>query len=261
MIYAYIRLYQAITLMEELLTAREVQEILKVDRITVYRMLNDGRLKGSKIGQQWRFLRRDVDRLLGNEAPPEEPLPPEVDPSFPTHCVQTIQDLFSDVSQNSALIVNMEGEPLTQVTHPCSFCQLMLQNPTGQEACRATWRTIAEQASTGSKFFTCHAGIQYVAAPIVDEGKPMGFFLTGQFHWQIPDAREDSERLRRLASSHDMPLEQLQQTAAAVPVIDPREHTRVEAWPFTAARAVQSILHERIGFMGRLQQIANLTKI
>jgi len=28
-------------------------------------------------------------------------------------------------------------------------------------------------------------------APIVDEGKPSGFFLTGQFQWQVKDARED----------------------------------------------------------------------
>ena len=95
--------------MDELLTAREVQEILKVDRITIYRMLNDGRLKGAKIGQQWRFSRSDVERLLGNEPPAEEPLPPEPNPSFPTHCVQTIQDLFSDVSQISALIVDTRG--------------------------------------------------------------------------------------------------------------------------------------------------------
>ena len=44
-------------------------------------------------------------------------------------------------------------------------------------------------------------------------------------------------------------------------MIDPAQHARVEAWPFTAARAVQSILHERLGFMERLQQIANLTQI
>ena len=92
-------------------------------------------------------------------------------------------------------------------------------------------------------------------------GNQSAFFLTGQFYWQALDPREETERMRRLASSHNLPLEQLQQTAAAVPVIDPKEHARVETWPFTAARAVQSILHERIGFMERLQQIANLTQI
>ena len=34
--------------MTDLLTTRQVQDILKVDRITIYRMLQDGRLKGVK---------------------------------------------------------------------------------------------------------------------------------------------------------------------------------------------------------------------
>jgi excisionase family DNA binding protein len=53
--------------MDDLLTTRQVQEILQVDRITIYRMLQDRRLKGVKIGQQWRFARREVERLLNSE--------------------------------------------------------------------------------------------------------------------------------------------------------------------------------------------------
>jgi excisionase family DNA binding protein len=248
-------------MMDDLLTSRQVQEILKVDRITVYRMLQDGRLKGVKIGQQWRFYQSEVENLLGKRSDTEKAAEPQASSSFPTHCVQTIQDLFSDVSQISALVVDAEGEPLTNITHPCSFCQAMLDNQSGLQACRASWRTIAQQVQTGSKFFTCHAGLQYVAAAIVDRGTPVGVFLTGQFRWQPPDERQESENLRRLASSHHLPLENLTEAAQAVPVIVPEEHARVETWPFSAARAVQSILHERTGFMTRLQQIADLSQI
>ena len=38
--------------MPNLLTAKEVQELLSVDRTTIYRMLKDGRLKGVKVGNQ-----------------------------------------------------------------------------------------------------------------------------------------------------------------------------------------------------------------
>jgi hypothetical protein len=44
-------------------------------------------------------------------------------------------------------------------------------------------------------------------------------------------------------------------------VIPPEQHAKVESWPFTAARAINSILRERVGFIERLQQIANLTQI
>jgi len=251
--------------MDDILTARQVQNILKVDRITIYRMLQDGRLKGIKVGAQWRFTRQEVERLLSGDASAatdaDEAQMPEAMPGFPTHCVQTIQDLFSAVSQISALVVDTAGEPLTQPSNPCAFCQLVQQNPNGLEACRASWREIARQAIAGKKFFTCHAGVQYMAAPFMDDDKPVGFFLAGEFYWQTPDAGEESVRMQRLADTGRISLEKLQQEKRSIPVIDPSLHTRAESWPFTAARAIQGILQERGRYMTRLQQIATLTQI
>jgi excisionase family DNA binding protein len=98
---------------DDLLTTRQVLEILKVDRITIYRMLNDGRLKGVKVGQQWRFPRQEIERIAGGALPPPEPVQPETNNTFPTHCVQAIQDLFSDVAAISALVIDVDGEPVT----------------------------------------------------------------------------------------------------------------------------------------------------
>ena len=95
--------------MNDLLTTRQVQEILKVDRITVYRMLQDGRLKGVKIGQQWRFPQDTVDRLTGQNNPMELVVEASPDPGFPVHCVQTIQDLFADISQISAVVIGFKS--------------------------------------------------------------------------------------------------------------------------------------------------------
>ena len=58
--------------MDDLLSTRQVLNILKVDRITIYRMLQDGRLQGVKIGQQWRFTRSAVERLIGGAMPQPE---------------------------------------------------------------------------------------------------------------------------------------------------------------------------------------------
>ena len=51
--------------MSDLYTVKQVQDLLKVDRITVYRMLQDGRLKGIKIGHQWRFTAAELEHLAG----------------------------------------------------------------------------------------------------------------------------------------------------------------------------------------------------
>jgi excisionase family DNA binding protein len=247
--------------MNDYLTTRQVQEILKVDRITIYRMLQDGRLKGVKIGQQWRFPLGEVERLLQKDVESSMPTRPGSDTTFPTHCVQTIQDLFSNVSRISALVVDRQGEPLTEISRPCTFCELMLSSSSGQKACRDSWKSAAEHANGGGKFFTCHAGLQYVAAPVMDKGEQAGLFLSGQFYWQSSDEREESERIRRLASGHNLDQGDLQKAADSILVIEPQHHAQVEEWPFSAARAVQSILQERILFIERLQQIAHLTQL
>ena len=125
---------------------------------------------------------------------------------------------------------------------------------------RSSWKAAAEHASTGGKYFTCHAGLQYVSAPILDQDEPAGIFLSGQFYWQVPDQREENERIRRLAGAHQLDQNELQIAAASLPVIEPQQQAQVEEWPFSAARAVQSILQERTLFIKRLQQIANLTQ-
>jgi excisionase family DNA binding protein len=259
-----ILLYQPITFstaMEDLLTTREVLDILKVDRITIYRMLQDGRLKGVKIGQQWRFPRREVEHLLGNAPSQAEEPVAESNNSFPTHCVQTIQDLFAEVGQISALVVDADGEPLTEISHPCRLCQVMQGTPSGQAACRASWKEFARQSGGGARHFTCHAGINYMSAPIVNQEKAVGYLLAGEFYWQAPESQEQNERLQRLADAHRLPANTLRQASSSIPVISLEQYSRVETWPTTAARAVQSILNERFNFMNRLQQIASLTQI
>ena len=248
--------------MDDLLTTRQVINILKVDRITIYRMLQDGRIKGVKIGDQWRFQRAEVDRILGVDPTAPEPIQPKTDTSgFPTHCVQTVQDLFSDIGQVSALVIDAEGEPITQISHSCRYCQIIQQNLPGQAACRASWKEIAKQSKSGSRYFTCHAGLQYISAPILNNEKIAGYFLTGEFHWQTPDPREEVDRSQRIASTLDIPVETLSQAVRTIPIIDPEKHTRVEGWPVAAAKAIQTILQERLGFIDRLKQIADLTKI
>lgn len=249
--------------MDQLLTTRQVQDLLKVDRITIYRMLQDGRINGVKIGLQWRFARTEVERILKGEKSVSAPAAQSAEANFPVHCVQTIQDLFSDVGQVSALVVDGDGQTVTEISHGCSFCRVILSSEKGQAACRASWREFSEKCRQGSRYFTCHAGLQYIGAPIEDPDldQAVGFFLAGQFSWETPDEREKAERLRRLADMYDLPLKRLQKEAQSVQVIDTKQHARLEAWPVSAARAVQSIMRERFSFMSRLQQIANLTQI
>ena len=59
----------------ELLSLNEAVERLKTTRATFYRWLRSGRIRGMKVGRQWRFTREDVERFLRGAQPRIEPPP------------------------------------------------------------------------------------------------------------------------------------------------------------------------------------------
>ncbi len=245
--------------MEELLTTRQVQDLLKVDRITIYRMLQDGRLKGVKIGQQWRFPRGNVEKLLISGSPIETTVAADLTAAFPAHCVQPVQDLFAEVSGLSAVILDLEGSPQTEISNPCDFCRLIWKSDSGRLACLETWREFARQAAEGQKILTCHAGLSYWVHPVIENSKPVGWFITGGCIQQSTEAAQ--QRLVELSQQFNIPIEKLQDAFDKIPRISQEMRARVNAWPAIAARAVEGILRERTSFIERLQQIANLTQL
>jgi excisionase family DNA binding protein len=250
--------------MADFYTVKQLQDLLKVDRITIYRMLQDGRLKGVKIGHQWRFSQAEVNILLGESTEPTTLAlenGSEISSNLPVHCIQTIQNLYSSISQMTALVVDMQGTPLTTISAPCRFCAAINGTSAGSAACRAAWRQMAGDCRDRSQIFTCHAGLNYTAAPVFDQGVQIGAFITGGFYLLPPDRYEESERVEKLAARYKLPAEQLQDLVMEIAVIPSDRRAAVETWPRAAALAVQSILDERIGLISRLQKIANLTQI
>ncbi len=53
--------------MDEFLTLKEVTEILKVSRQTVYRWISSGELRSIKIGKLVRIRKKDLEKFLKNK--------------------------------------------------------------------------------------------------------------------------------------------------------------------------------------------------
>lgn len=51
---------------DEVMTAREVAELLKLPVSTVYQLARRGELPASRLGRTWRFLRPRLEELLGS---------------------------------------------------------------------------------------------------------------------------------------------------------------------------------------------------
>ncbi len=67
----------------DLLEMDEAVALLKTTRPTFYRWLRSGKIKGMKLGRQWRFYRDDVERFLKGEGPRID-LPADITPLIRT---------------------------------------------------------------------------------------------------------------------------------------------------------------------------------
>ena len=250
--------------MAELLTTKQLQDLLKIDRITVYRMLNSGRLRGVKIGNQWRFPQSEIDRLLGAEPQDLEDEPCDEDDAitdFPSECVNKVQDIFAGILGIGAITVTLQGEMLTEVTFGNPFCKMMLSCPSGRQACKESWRKMAQNQAMEPPFLTCHAGINYTRAQITFNDQPTAWLISGQFLVNRKKHTIEESKVRKLAAIHGISYPDLLRAAEKIPQLKPTQMGQVQEWTPKVAATVQSILCERSDFMDRLQRIAELSAI
>ena len=150
--------------MTEMLTAKEVQELLQVDRSTVYRMAEGQRLPAVKIGRQWRFPADQIEKWLVQQANPLALTPnagPNLTPSstslieeLPLECVQLIQDTFADSMGIMMIMADMNGRPVTQVSNPCGLFTATM--PQAMEKCTQQWQEMAETIDMKPKYIVSH---------------------------------------------------------------------------------------------------------
>jgi len=242
-----------------LLTAKQVQELLRVDRTTIYRMLKDGRINGVKVGEQWRFYSSEVNDLLAGLkrfSANEEAVSVE---ALPLHCMQPVQEVFAEIAEVGAVTTDQDGQPLTQISNSCDFCKLILGSEGGRRECMASWRKLVKQSEAAPEFFLCHAGLKYARARIEVNGNLIAMLIAGQFYTGGPDLVEEKDRFRRLAKAYSINEDLLAQAAKQIPVLDARKIPQLSHWLEEVAHTFEKISSERADLMSRLRQIAEMS--
>ena len=253
--------------MDDLLTTRQLQDLLQVDRITIYRMLSDGRLRGFKVGGQWRFARREIEAWLegqqlsqhGSDASPSTTASPEPSAQLlPLSCIRAVQAVCAEAMNVAAVTVDLEGTPLSGVSHSCGFCDLILSTDTGRSRCSEAWR----RASRG-QVLECHAGLLCAGAPIAVGGRPVALTAVCQFATLQPNGSEPAwaVRLPELARELALPESELRAAAGCLCAIPESHVARVLALTRRMALTFEEIAQERLNLLGRLEKIAEMSRI
>lgn len=259
-------------------TTRELQTLLQVDRTTIYRMADAGRLPALKVGSQWRFPRRPIDQWLDSrtspspsdvhQARPEVALPtsgpawrapgrtgevdaPTVDATllqhaFPLECVQLIQDSFAEALGVLVLMTDLNGQPVTEPSNACGLIRAVEAHPEAYRNCLRWWAELSRRPSMQPTFVASHLGLLCTRAFVRSGSALRGMVVFGGIaptNWP-PDA----ENLRRTAILLGLPVETLEEHLDEVYHVEAVDQARLLHFVQRLADIVTHILSEREQF-------------
>ena len=256
-------------MMADMLTAKEMQELLQVDRSTIYRMAEAGRLPAIKVGKQWRFPTDQVESWLhsGSASPkmlasvPAQPNghSDELIALLPLECVQLIQDSFADLLGVMLVVTDMTGKPLTRPSNPCGLFQAISEVPQALQRCILSWHKLADAIDIEPRFSQSHLKLLCTRALIRDGVELKGMVVAGCV---TPDEWPPSEaEIAGMAAEFGVEPELLATRVNEVYALSKGQRDKVLAHIQQIANIVAHIISERKLLIGRLEAIADLTSI
>lgn len=174
-----------------LLTTKQVQDLFQVDRSTIYRMAEDGRLPAVKVGRQWRFPSEHVELLLGGVGGddhtasvtplPSAPIatPVVLEAVLPADTAQAVADLAADLFGVMAVVTDMVGHPLTTVANPCGYFSAIYDSVEAPDRCSRGWRKLGEESHLEPQFVTSHLGFLCARSFIRSGSSLAGMVIVG----------------------------------------------------------------------------------
>lgn len=254
---------------DRLLTTRALQDLLQLDRVTIYRMVKEGELPALRVGGQWRFSAEAIDAWLQGQRgepaaqPPRRIAPPDLaslqlDDLIDLPTLQAIQNQFAQLVGVAAFITDLEGQPFAPCSRCSAFCQIIHSRPAGMAACQASWRSIAQLEGKDAAIHTCHAGIQYASAPVSVGEQRLGLVTAGQFFTEPPDPEQF--RQRALATGERLSLvgEALAAALDSLPTLSHDQAMQITNLLQTIANAISSIGYQSYQARQTLVRIAEL---
>ena len=250
--------------MAEMLTAKDMQELLQVDRSTIYRMAEAGRIPAVKVGKQWRFPSDLINSWLSAQAasPALQPQPAinnsncKIGSLLPLTCVQLILDTFAEALGVMLVITDMEGNPVTEVSNPCGFFQAISQQPDAVRKCIESWHSLATAIDLEPKWMPSHLGLLCARGLIRVGTELKGMVVMGCI---APDRWPPlTKEISAIAVEFGLKPNELAPHVGEAFFLDKVEQARVLSFVQRIADVVAHIATERNTFMGKLESIAKL---
>ncbi len=255
--------------MADMLTAKDIQDLLHVDRSTVYRMAEAGSIPAMRVGRQWRFPSDQVSQWLSDSATPATATPtvqsttttgnlPDapLEKLLPLECVQLMQETFADLMDIMIVVTDMSGQPVTEVSHPCGPFKAISQLPNALEKCIADWAHFGEILELEPKLIRSHLGLLGTRGLIRVGRELKGMVIIGGIapgEW--PPA---PEHLAEIAGEFGVTADAFNPYLDEVSFLSAEQTTAVLKMAQRFANILAHIITERRQMVGKLEAIAQI---
>jgi len=254
--------------MTEMLTAKDMQELLQVDRSTIYRMAEAGQIPAIKVGRLWRFPADRVQEWLQAQAhAPATPSPSSSPLSagdglaslLPLECVQLIQDTFAEALNLMLIITDMQVNPITRLSNPCGLFVAVNRHTNALQKCIEGWQALAATVELEPRFTRSHLGLLCARALVRVGSELKGMVIVGGI---APDDWPPSqEEIEAIAATFEVSPKVL------IPHLEEVYHLEQDrrAWMLSLLQRIADIIShiatERSVLLGKLKTIAQLTSL
>jgi excisionase family DNA binding protein len=256
--------------MSGMMTAKEVQEMLQVDRSTIYRMAESGRLPAIKVGKQWRFPAEQVESWMQiqidaaptavtrTSRPQRNGQSDGLVSLIPVECVQLIQDSFADLLGTMLVVTDLDGNPITQPSHSCGLFDSISQEPHAVQKCIESWSLLGAALDLEPRFNRSHLGLLCARSMIRVGAELKGMVIAGCL---APDEwPPTTAEVEAMAIELDVQPELLTPHLQQVYFLNHAQRQSVLVYLKRIANIVAHIVNERKSLVERLEAIADLTE-
>ena len=257
----------------EFLTTRQLQEILHVDRTTIYRMADDGRVPAVKVGSQWRFPRRAIENWLKTQndasvaadagvtgdSAGSSSIGQPLDKLLPAECVLKILDAFADLLGVTLVLTNLDGEPLLPYSNLKGLLRLVVQTADGRKLCEGDWAALAISPSVMPEYVPGPLGLLHTRG-LVRVGSEIKAMVVAA--GIAPEAWPPDEcEVSRMAEILDVDEAAVRRALDSVHRLDAAGRQNLLVHVQRVADIIAHIISERNLLFARLQHIADLSQI
>lgn len=249
------------------LTTRQLQDILQVDRTTIYRMADSGRIPAVKVGSQWRFPQSQVETWLkvrsGTVASDAELRGgrngEQIGRLLPIDCVQQIQDTFADALGVMITVTDLDGHPITRPSNPCGLYELAMESPRAHERCMETWAAMAREPSIHPVFVESPLGLMCARGLIRIGSELRAMLIIGGIAPKVWPP--DDESVQAMADYLELDAAVVAEHVHEVFRLEEEEKERLRPFVQRIADIVAHIVTERKQLFDKLESISELSSV